>query len=216
MREDMPPVKFPEVARPGHFALKVPDHWARFEISDAPIARARRAALKTAKDAVTRMQAEDLFRQALAISQAARRHGALWGAGTATFYDDAVFLGFVMVFAVAPGGDQSGADTQDLVRQLSRSASTEHARVVDAIELPNAGEAVRVVGTETVSVTSSAKVEMLTMNTLIPVPAAAGRFMLVTCCSPNLPLAKEVYELFDAITSTFRFIAPERSESTSR
>jgi hypothetical protein len=206
----MPPVKFPEVARPGHFALKVPDHWARFEISDAPIARARREALKSAKDPVSRMQAEDLFRQALAISQSARRHGALWGAGTATFYDDAVFLGFVMVFAVAPGGDQSGADTQDLIRQLSTSTSTGHDRVVAAIQLANVGEAVRVVGTETVAVTSSAKVEMLTMSTLIPVPAAAGRFMLVTCCSPNLPLAKEVYELFDAITSTFHFIAPER------
>ena len=72
----------------------------------------------------------------------------------------------------------------------------------------------RVVGTETVAVTSSAKVEMLTMNTLIPVPAAAGRYMLVTCCSPNLPLAEEVYELFDAITSTFHFIAPERQEKT--
>ena len=214
----MPPVKFPEVARPGHFALKVPDHWARFEISDAPIARARREALKTAKDAVTRMQAEDLFRQALAISQSARRHGALWGAGPATFYDDAVFLGFVMVFAMAVGGDESGADTQDLIRQLSTSTftSTEHGRVVSTIELSKVGEAVRVVGTESVSVTSSAKVEMLTMSTLIPVPAAAGRFMLVTCCSPNLPLAKEVYELFDAITSTFHFIAPERSKSTSR
>jgi hypothetical protein len=214
----MPPVKLPEVARPGHFALKVPDHWARFEISDAPIARARREALKTAKDAVTRMQAEDLFRQALAISQSARRHGALWGAGTATFYDDAVFLGFVMVFAVAPGGDESGADTQDLIRQLSTSTSTstEHGRVVSTIELSNVGEAVRVVGTQSVAVTSSAKVEMLTMSTLIPVPGAAGRFMLVTCCSPNLPLAKEVYELFDAITSTFHFIAPERSTSTSR
>jgi hypothetical protein len=212
----MPPVTFAEVTTPGHFALKVPDHWARFEISDAPIARARREALKTAKDAVTRMQAEDLFRQALAISQSARRHGALWGAGTATFYDDAVFLGFVMVFAVAPGGDESGADTQDLIRQLSTSTSTEHARVVSTVELSNVGEAVRVVGTETVSVTSSAKVEMLTMSTLIPVPAAAGKFMLVTCCSPNLPLAKEVYELFDAITSTFHFIAPERSKSTSR
>jgi hypothetical protein len=212
----MPPVKFPEVATPGHFALKVPDHWARFEISDAPIARARREALKAAKDPVIRMQAEDLFRQALAISQSARRHGALWGAGTATFYDDAVFLGFVMVFAVAPPGDESGADTQDLIRQLSTSTSTGHARVAAAIELPNVGEAVRVVGTETVSVTSSAKVEMLTMSTLIPVPAAAGKFMLVTCCSPNLPLAKEVYELFDAITSTFHFIAPERSTSTSR
>jgi hypothetical protein len=206
----MPPVKFPEVARPGHFALKVPDHRARFEISDAPIACARREALKSAKDPVSRMQAEDLFRQALAISQSARRHGALWGAGTATFYDDAVFLGFVMVFAVAPGGDQSGADTQDLIRQLSTSTSTGHDRVVAAIQLANVGEAVRVVGTETVAVTSSAKVEMLTMSTLIPVPAAAGRFMLVTCCSPSLPLAKEVYELFDAITSTFHFIAPER------
>ena len=214
----MPPVKFPEVARPGHFALKVPDHWARFEISDAPIARARREALKTAKDAVTRMQAEDLFRQALAISQSARRHGALWGAGTATVYDDAVFLGYVMVFAVAPGGDESGADTQDLIRQLSTSTftSTEHGRVVSTVELSNVGEAVRVVGTETVAVTSSAKVEMLTMSTLISVPGAPGRFMLVTCCSPNLPLAKEVYELFDAITSTFHFIAPERSKSTSR
>jgi len=127
-----------------------------------------------------------------------------------------VFLGFVMVFAVAPGGDESGADTQDLIRQLSTSTSTEHTRVVSTVELSNVGEAVRVVGTETVSVTSSAKVEMLTMNTLIPVPAAAGKFMLVTCCSPNLPLAKEVYELFDAITSTFHFIAPERSRSTSR
>ena len=214
----MPPVKFPEVARPGHFALKVPDHWARFEISDAPIARARREALKTAKDAVTRMQVEDLFRQALAISQTARRHGALWGAGTATLYDDAVFLGFVMVFAMAPGGEESGADTQDLIRQLSTSTftSTEHGRVVSTIELSNVGEAVRVVGTQSVAVTSSAKVEMLTMSTLIPVPGAAGRFMLVTCCSPNLPLAKEVYELFDAITSTFHFIAPERSTSTSR
>ena len=210
----MPPVKLPEVAMPGHFALKVPDHWARFDISDAPIARARREALKTVRDPVTRMQAEDLFRQALAISQSARRHGALWGAGTATLYDDAVFLGFVMVFAMAPGGDGSGADTQDLIRQLSTSTSTAHARVVSTVELSNVGEAVRAVGTETVSVTSSAKVEMLTMNTLIPVPGAAGRFMLVTCCSPNLPLAKEVYELFDAITSTFHFIAPEQSKST--
>jgi hypothetical protein len=212
----MPPVKLPEAPRLGHFALKVPDHWARFDISDAPIARARREALKTAKDPVTRMQAEDLFRQALAISQSARRHGALWGAGTATLYDDAVFLGFVMVFAMAPGADGSGADTQDVIRQLSTATSSGHARVVSTVELSNVGEAVRVVGTETVSVTSSAKVEMLTMNTLIPVPGAGGGFMLVTCCSPNIPLAEQVYELFDAITSTFRFIAPERSNSTSR
>jgi hypothetical protein len=217
----MPAITNMNTVRPAQFGLTVPDHWARFDLSDAPLARARREMLKTARDPVTRMQVEDVFRQAKAINQAARRHGALWGAGTATLYDDALFLGHVMVFAVAPGGEGSGADVQDLIRQLSRSSSTdgegpEPTRVVSTVELPHVGEAVRVVGTETVSVTSDAKVEMLTMNTLIPVPTAVGQFILVTCCSPNLPLAEEVYELFDSITSTFGFVASERSASSPR
>jgi hypothetical protein len=218
----MPAITSTNAARPGHFGLVVPDHWARFDMSDAPIARARRELLKTATDPVTRMQVEDMFRQARAINQAARRNGALWGAGTATMYDDVLFIGHVMVFAVATGGDGSGVDVQDLVRQLSRSASADRAeseagtaRVVGTVELPRAGEAARVTGAEMVSVTSDTKVEMLTMSTLVPVPTAAGQFMLVTCCSPNLPLAEEVYELFDAITSTFYFVEPERSKSTS-
>jgi hypothetical protein len=202
----MPPVKFEDVARPAEFGLRVPDHWARFDLSDAPLARARREALKAARDPVIRMQVEDLFRQAKAINQSARRHGALWGAGTATMYDDALFLGHVMVFAVAAGE----ADVQDVIRQLSRSTMTDSsgsadARVVSTVELPHAGQAVRVVGTESVSVNANTKIEMLTMSTLIPVPAGVGQFMLVTCCSPNLPLAEQVYELFDAITATFHW-----------
>jgi hypothetical protein len=220
----MPSIAGLNDVRPGRFSLKVPDHWARFDMSDAPLNRVRRELLKTATDPATRMQVEELFRQARAINQSARRHGALWGAGTATMYDDALFLGFVMVFAVAPGGYGAGADVQDIIRQLSRSASASGrgddsaagaVRVVSGVELPNVGEAVRVVGTETVSVDAEANVEMLSMNTLIPVPTAAGQFMLVTCCSPNLPLADEVYELFDAITSTFHFIGPEQPKSAA-
>jgi hypothetical protein len=86
------------------------------------------------------------------------------------------------------------------------------AHVVGPVELPRVGEAARVTGAEMVSVTDDIKVEMLTMSTLVPVPATAGQFMLVTCCSPNLPLAEEVYELFDAITSTFYFVEPERTQ----
>jgi hypothetical protein len=205
----MPPVKFEEVAMPAQFGLRVPDHWARFDLSDAPLARARREALKTVRDPVSRMRVEDLFRQAKALNQSARRHGALWAAGTATMYDDALFLGNVMVFAVAADESGGGIDVQDVIGQLSRSstdgAGAEATRVVSTVELPHVGEAVRAVGTETVSVNSGTKVEMLTMNTFIPVPPGAGRFMLVTCCSPNLPLAEQVYELFDAITSTFHW-----------
>jgi len=212
----MPPLKLEEeVAPPAQFGLTVPDHWARFDLSDAPLARARREALKKAKDPVARMRVEDLFRQAKALSQSARRHGALWGAGTVTIYDDMLFLGNVMVFAVAAGEGGAGADVQDVIRQLSKSSPTEaegaagaaatQPRVVSTVELPNVGEAVRTVGTAKVTVNSQAKVEMLTMNTFIPVPPGEGKFMLVTCCSPNIPLAEEVYELFDAITSTFHW-----------
>jgi hypothetical protein len=210
-----------DIARPGHFDLRVPGHWASFDLSDAAIAGARREALKTVTDRVARMQLEDVFRQARLINQSARRRGALWGAGTATMYDDALFLGHVMVFAVAPGGEGAGADVQDLLRQLSRSTPSDGsrpgpARVVGAVELPHVGEAVRVVGTTTVPVTADAKVEMLTMNTLIPVPASVGQYLLVTCCSPNLPLADEVYGLFDAITATFRFVMSSEPENASR
>jgi hypothetical protein len=215
----MPAVTSTDACRPGHFGLTVPDHWARFDLSDAPIARARRELMKTATDPVARMQVDDMVRQAQAINQAARRNGALWGAGTATMYEDALFIGHVMVFAVSTGGDGSGVDVQGLVRQLSRSTVADRAEsesgaahVVGPVELPRVGEAARVTGAEMVSVTDDIKVEMLTMSTLVPVPATAGQFMLVTCCSPNLPLAEEVYELFDAITSTFYFVEPERTQ----
>jgi hypothetical protein len=65
---------------------------------------------------------------------------------------------------------------------------------------------VRIAGTETVAVAPGSQVDMLTMHTLVPVPGGDNEFCMVSCCSPNLPLAKHVYELFDAISSTFRFI----------
>lgn len=206
----MPAVKFADTKRPGHFGLRVPDHWARFDMSDAPLARARHEALRTVTNPVARMQVEDLFRQARALNQSARRHGALWAAGTATMYDDVLFVGQVMVFAVAAGEDGAGASAGDLIRQLSRPASADSAggdsaRSVGTVQLPHVGESVRAVGTEPVAVTSETTVDMLTMNTFIPVPPGTGRYMLVTCCSPNLPLADEIYELFDAITSTFHW-----------
>jgi hypothetical protein len=188
--------------RPAEFVIEVPDHWARFDLGDDELAKARKAALKEARTPVDRMRAEDLFRQARALNRAARKRGALWGAGTATVYDDALFMGHVMVFAVHPPDGQA-FDPAELARA---GDSTEHPRSVFPVELPNAGSAVRVVGTERVVVTKQDQVEMLTHHTLIPIPGGGRDVFMVTCCSPNLPLADPVYELFDAIASTFRFL----------
>ena len=195
--------------RPGRFGLTVPDYWMRFDLSDGPLARARQAALKSARNPVDRMEVDDLFRQARALNNAARRHGALWGAGTVTVFDDSVFIGHVMVFAINPGEGDLTATT--LGRQLSQAgAATDGGqapeRTVSVVRLPRVGDAVRIVGTEKVAVTAGAEVEMLTMHTLVAVPGGGSDYFLVTCCSPNLPLAEQVYELFDAITSTFHYL----------
>jgi hypothetical protein len=156
---------------------------------------------------VDRIQIDDLFRQARAINKAARRRGALWGAGTATAYDDALFLGHVMVFGIDPGSDVD-LSLPTLTKQLSKDATSAEAslpREVKPVLLPHVGDAVRIVGTERVTVTDNAVVDMLTMHTLIPLPGGGTEQFLVTCCSPNLPLAEQVYELFDAISGTFRF-----------
>jgi len=196
----------PTLARPTGFSLTVPEHWARFDLDDAPLSRARSAALKAVRDPVERIQLDDLFRQARAINKAARRRGALWGAGTATAYQDTMFLGHVMVFGIDPGAD-TDMSVPTLTKQLSRDASDGVAvrREVKPVMLPAVGEAVRIVGTERVTVTADVTVDMLTMQTLVKVPGGGTDQFLITCCSPNLPLASEVYELFDAISATFRF-----------
>jgi hypothetical protein len=214
MRKDQMTTIASAVTRPAHFGLRVPDGWARFDLSDTALAQGRQQVLATTKSAADRMRVSELFREARAITQAARRRGALWGAGTATLYDDVLFLGYVMVFAVNLGDDVD-MSLPMLTRQLSRTGKPAQGedqasgwpRAVTPIRLREVGDAVRIVGTETVIVAPGSQVDMLTMHTLIPLPGGdSSEHLLLSCCSPNLPLAKQVYELFDAISSTFRFI----------
>ncbi|MDO0925068.1 hypothetical protein QQY24_06410 [Streptomyces sp. TG1A-8] len=201
----------PTTARPTGFSITVPEHWARFDLSDAPFAKARQQALKTARTPVDRIQVDDLFRQARAINRAARRRGALWGAGTATAYSDALFLGHVMVFGIDPGDDVD-MSLPTLTKQLSRDGvgpgtaeSASQPREVKPVTLSHVGEAVRIMGIERASVSADATVEMLSMHTLVKVPGGSTDQFLITCCSPNVALAEQVYELFDAVSDTFRF-----------
>jgi hypothetical protein len=79
-------------------------------------------------------------------------------------------------------------------------------RVIASAQVPHVGTVARVTGTETTRVTADVDVKLLTMHTMMPVPGRPEDFLVVTLASPNLPLKDEVYDLFDAITSTFRFV----------
>ncbi|MGW2458098.1 hypothetical protein ACWC2M_03520 [Streptomyces sp. NPDC001761] len=159
-----------------------------------------------------------MFRQGREVTRAARRHGALPAAGTATLYADGLFTAYGMVFAVTtPAGQELTLPV--LSARLGVRAATGAAprdRVITAVDLPHVGKAARVTGTETTRLTGDIDVSLLTMHTMVPVPGSTDDFLVVTLAGPNLPLKEEVYDLFDAITSTFRFVTADGRQAGER
>ncbi|MEU6601353.1 hypothetical protein [Streptomyces flaveolus] len=200
-----------------HFLLDIPDLWDQADLSGEELARTRARALAATDDPRERARINDMFRQGRDVTRAARRHGALLAAGTATLYADGLFMAYGMVFAVTtPEGQELTLPV--LSAQLGVSTATGVApkdRVITSVDLPHAGKAARITGTETTRLTGDIDVRLLTMHTMVPVPGTADDFLVVTLASPNLPLKEEVYDLFDAITSTFRFVAADGRQAVA-
>ena len=192
------------------FLLDVPDLWDQVDLSGEELARVRAQALASTTDPREKARINDMFRQGREISRAARKQGALLATGTATMYDEGLFLAYGMVFAITtPAGQELTLPV--LSAQLGRSSSgvAPKDRVIASAQVPHVGTVARVTGTETTRLTADVDVKLLTMHTMMPVPGRSEDFLVVTLASPNLPLKNEVYDLFDAITSTFRFLTAD-------
>ncbi|MFF2523350.1 hypothetical protein [Streptomyces liangshanensis] len=193
------------------FLVNVPASWTEADLTGEALARTRREALAATDDPRAKAAVNDMFRQGREISRAARKHGALYAAGTATQYEDGLFLAYAMVFAVStPEGMELTLPL--LSRQLGLPTAKHKVpadRVVGAVTLENVGRVARVTGTEETPLTADVKAKLLTMHTIMPVPGTTREYLVVTCASPNLPLKEEAYDLFDAITGTFRFVSAD-------
>jgi hypothetical protein len=82
--------------------------------------------------------------------------------------------------------------------------------VVEEVGLPHIGTVTRTRGVEDVALPDgSGWVRAALLQTFVPFPGAGqARVALITGSSPALPLAAEMHDLFDAITTTFRFTWP--------
>lgn len=193
------------------FLLDIPDSWQQADLSGEELARVRAQALASTEDPREKARINDMFRQGREVTRAARRHGALLAAGTATMYTEGLFMAYVMVFAVStPEGEELTLPV--LSARLGVSSATGVApkdRVIASARVPHVGTVARVTGTEVTRLTGDIDVRLLTMHTMMPVPGSTEDFLVVTLASPNLPLKSEVYDLFDAITSTFRFVTDD-------
>lgn len=198
----------PTAARPRGFALVIPDFWARLDLDPAALANARREAMAQATSVQQRLDIDDLFDQARTLLRAARRHGALWAAGTATMFDDGLFVGQAMVFAVsAPGGQPF--DLPTLTRALGARDEDETdlgARAISTVRLPHVDvPVVRIAGLERVQVAAEQRVTLFVLHHFIPLPGSPEQYLMVSALSPNLQYRTQLTELFDALAGTFRF-----------
>ncbi|MHC3473749.1 hypothetical protein ACYF6T_34350 [Streptomyces sp. 7R007] len=81
-------------------------------------------------------------------------------------------------------------------------------RKVTTVDIPGVGAAARTYGIEDIAVPDDSlnrTVRAVLMQTFIPVPGQEGKVALVAGSSQVLDLADSFFDIFDAITSTFRF-----------
>lgn len=81
-------------------------------------------------------------------------------------------------------------------------------RKVTTVDIPGVGPAARTQGIEDIAVPGDAlnrTIRAVLMQTYIPVPGQEGKVALVAGSSQVLDLADSFFDIFDAITSTFRF-----------
>lgn len=201
---------------PYQFLMDIPDYWEELDLSGEKLAHNRAQMLATTTDPGQKARINEMFRQGRELSQSARRHGALLAVNTTAMYDDGLFMAYGMVFAVAtpPGSELTLPVLSAQLGVSSAEGSVPKDRVISSVAIPAVGTVARVTGTETTRLTADVDVRLLTMHTMMPVPGTTDHFLVVTLASPNLPLKEEVYDLFDALTGTFRFLAEDGTQIT--
>ncbi|GAB3276063.1 hypothetical protein [Kineosporia babensis] len=187
--------------------IDLPDAWNLVDLTGEELARTRAAALARGSEPREKARINDMFRQGREITRSARKQGALLAAGTVTQYDDGLFMAWGMVFAVStPEGQELTLPVLSRQLGLTREGVAPADRQILAAQIPAVGTVARVTGTETARLTADVDTKLLAMHTMIPVPGRSNDYLVVTMASPNLPLKDAVYDLFDAVTSTFRFV----------
>lgn len=203
----------------GGFRIKVPESWWEFDVRP-----------ESRDDSIRRMVSErvqqhpelakyrDTYAAFLQKSAAdAWKSGALYcGCMAESFGGDTPITGSVTV-SIVGGRTQSGealsTDPQTIASQLAvREAKKEGDawRKVTTVDIPGVGPAARTYGIEDIVVpddTLKRTIRAVLMQTFIPVPGQEGKVALVAGSSQVLDLADSFFDIFDAITATFRFVA---------
>ncbi|MBV2353910.1 hypothetical protein KUM39_05975 [Streptomyces sp. J2-1] len=191
------------------FRLDVPDSWGPVDSCGTAFEKSRARVLAATDDPGERARIVALFRLGEEVVRTAREHGDLLAAGTASRSVHGLFMAYGAVFEVTAPEGQSAAISALSARLGVRAdpGAVPEDRVVTWVDVPWVGRAVRITATEAAPAPAAPDTRLLTMHTMMPVPGVPGSYFVVTLVSPNLAMRNGIYDLFDAITSTFRYPA---------
>ncbi|MEU9735733.1 hypothetical protein [Streptomyces sp. NPDC048002] len=201
----------------GGFRIKVPESWWEFDVR--PESRddsIRRMVNERVESNPELAKYRDTYTEFLRKAAAdAWKSGALYcGCMADSFGGDTPITGSVTVSLVG-GTTRSGEPLSTDPAVMAGTLAVKEARKagdswrkVTTVDIPGVGPAARTYGIEDIVVPDDAlkrTIRAVLMQTFIPVPGQEGKIALVAGSSQVLDLADSFFDIFDAITSTFRF-----------
>ncbi len=201
----------------GGFRINVPESWWEFDVRpesrDDSIRRMVNERIQAHPELAKYRDAYlDFLRKAAAD---AWKSGALYcGCMAESFGGDTPITGSVTVSLVSgrsSSGEPLSTDPVVMAGQLAVKEAKKEGdswRKVTTVDIPGVGPAARTYGIEDIAIPDDAlkrTVRAVLMQTFIPVPGQEGKVALVAGSSQVLDLADSFFDIFDAITSTFRF-----------
>lgn len=192
------------------FAISIPDAWLEVDLHpDSRNASINDLVTRQIKDVPQlREHRATLVRALRGAARSAHAAGALYCASMVQPIEDAVIAATVTISVVEAPNEENASETIVAhLQALPRGTGEDPVwREVTSAELAGIGRVPRTQGVEDVTMPEGTGwIRSVIMQTFVPVPDSAGRVALITCSSPILALSEELLDLFDAVTSTFRF-----------
>ena len=192
------------------FAISIPDAWLEVDLHpDSRNASINDLVTRQVKDVPQlREHRTALVRALRSAARSAHSAGAVYCASMVQPIEDAVIAATVTISLVEAPNEENASETiVSHLEAVPRGSGEDPVwREVTSAELAGIGRVPRTQGVEDITMPEGTGwIRSVIMQTFVPVPGSDGRVALITCSSPILALSTELLDLFDAVTSTFRF-----------
>jgi hypothetical protein len=206
------------------FSITVPMTWWEFDVHPATRDDSvRRTIARRVKENPALAEHRDVLGRFLKkAARDAYESGAVYVGCMAQGFDGLPLTASVTVSLIGartPEGELLPADPASIVAGLRPKEALREGdtwRKVTTVEIPETGLAARTYGVEDVTVPGDSRtVRTVLMQTFIPLPGRTDKVALVAAGSSVLDLAEPFFDVFDAVTSTFRYREPGAARVTS-